>query len=90
VQLKRKVQVASLVVIANGMLALTALSPRVAQANPCTSSTTCGTAYNCANGLSLCQELAQPGCTATSFTCAYHADCSGVLAFNYQITCYFN
>jgi hypothetical protein len=64
--IKRKVQLGAAAVIANGVIALSALSPNVALANPCATQAFCGV---CAN-LSFCQSAAKPGCTATSFVCA--------------------
>jgi hypothetical protein len=70
-EMKRKIQVASAAVIANGLLALTALSPSVALANPCAIQQFC---HFCAN-LAYCQSHALPGCTATSVTCTTVGGC---------------
>jgi hypothetical protein len=64
-EIKRRFQLGSAAVIANGLLALTALSPSPALANPCT-----GQVIPCScHNLAYCQSIAKPGCTATSVVC---------------------
>jgi hypothetical protein len=63
---RRKIQFGALAVVANGLLALTLLSPRPALANPCSNQNVCvGTCVTVA----YCQSIAQPGCTATGVFC---------------------
>lgn len=57
---KRKVQVGAAAVIANGLLALSIMSPGTALANPCPLQSKC-----VCGDLAYCQSIAQPGCTAT-------------------------
>ena len=69
--IRRRLQLGSVAVIANGLLALTLLSaPHQALANPCAEQLACvppgGT---CNNNLALCQLGAKPGCTATGSIC---------------------
>jgi hypothetical protein len=67
--IKRTIRFGAAAVIANGVLALTAFSPRVALANPCADQEYC--AIGCPTTLSgtACQVIAKPGCTATAFNC---------------------
>jgi hypothetical protein len=68
---KRKLQFGAAAVIANGLLALTAMTPRTALANPCAEKILC----SCQN-LAYCQSIAAPGCTATSVqTCTPEPAC---------------
>jgi hypothetical protein len=61
-QIRRRLQLGAAVVIANGLIAMSLMSPDVALANPCTAKRYCG---GCPT-LSICQSIANPGCTATS------------------------
>jgi hypothetical protein len=72
-QIKWKLRVGAAIVIANGLLALTAMAPRTALANPCTPIGRCNMCLN----LAQCQALAPPGCTATSATCSIVPFCGG-------------
>jgi hypothetical protein len=63
-QRNRKLQVTAAVVMANGLLAIGLLSPRLALANPCAEQIVC----TCVS-LAYCQSIAKPGCTATSNSC---------------------
>ena len=62
---KRKLQVGATAVIANGLLALSLMTPRPAFANPCAAQIVCAVCQT----LAYCQSIAKPGCTATSVTC---------------------
>jgi hypothetical protein len=64
---KRKIQFGAAAVVANGLLALTALSPSTALANPCTDIGLC--LATCATP-SICNQVAPAGCHETSLTCA--------------------
>jgi hypothetical protein len=70
---KRKLQLSAAAVIANGLLALTAMSPRPALANPCSPNSSCdyvGTTCNTGAAIARCNAYhAAPGCTATAATC---------------------
>jgi hypothetical protein len=70
---KRKVQFSAGAVIANGLLALSLMSPLPALANPCADYNQCG----CIN-LAGCQVIAPPGCTATSAQCFINQFCLGI------------
>jgi hypothetical protein len=69
---KRKLQIGAAAVIANGLVALTVMSPRPALANPCSPKTVCGwpSATCAANAHTVCVNNAPPGCTVTSATCS--------------------
>jgi hypothetical protein len=81
-QSKIKLQWAAGAVIANGLLAMTAMAPRPALANPCSPYLRCGSCFP----LSYCQSIAPPGCTATSTTCTPDA-CPPNLVLG---RCYYN
>jgi hypothetical protein len=68
---KRRLQLGAAAVIVNGLLALSAMAPTPAVAASCTTQLFCGFCGN----LSFCQAHAQPGCTATSGTCAGTGGC---------------
>ena len=66
---KRKIQLGAFAVMANGFLALTLLSPREAQANPCTAIQHCiGVCPT--NLVAYCTASAPAGCTPTAEACA--------------------
>jgi hypothetical protein len=62
-EIKRKLQLVSAAIIANGLLAFTVLSPRPALAASCSPIIRCG-----ACSLLQCQVWAPPGCTAIGTT----------------------
>jgi hypothetical protein len=63
----RKLQLLSAVVIANGLLALTAMSPQEAQAASCSSTTTCVPSIICYLPEAYCAPPS--GCQFASRTC---------------------
>ena len=67
VETKRKVQLSAAVVIANGLLALGLLHPRVSLATSCPDEDTCGTCLS--PPVAACNNVAPPGCTFLSATC---------------------
>ena len=68
--IRRKFQISAALVIANGLLALTAGVPETAQAATCAPKGGCG----CWT-LAQCQAAASPGCTATAVTCRTNTSC---------------
>jgi hypothetical protein len=70
-EITRKLQLGAAAVIANGLLALTAMTPTPAFANPCNAVRKCGCDMNLAD----CAAIAPPGCTATSVTCSIDTFC---------------
>src|SRR5262245_28595729 len=58
----RKIQLITMAVILNGVLALTSLAPNTALASSCSGKWFCGF---CPITLDQCQLIADPGCTAT-------------------------
>jgi hypothetical protein len=74
-EIRRKFQISAALVIANGLLALTAGAPETAQAATCSPKGGCG----CWT-LAQCQAAAPAGCTATSATCRTNINCG---AFGY-------
>lgn len=85
--INRKIQLVAGAVVANGLLALTVMSPSLALANPCAPKQICTPSCTIppASNLKLCQNVAPPGCTATSFTCYYSNGCHA--AFLWGLTC---
>jgi hypothetical protein len=83
-EIKRKIQFGAAAVIANSLLALSALAPLPALANPCANQVVCP--GSCPTNLSFCQLIAQPGCTATSQICGSPGIgiCAG---YNYILLC---
>jgi hypothetical protein len=89
-QSKRKLQFIASAVILNGVLALTAMAPRVALANPCAPITACLPNTGVC-GAALCAQLAQPGCTNTSHTCQVNAACTMIFPpIGILLTCNYN
>jgi hypothetical protein len=86
---RRKIQFGAAAVFANGILALAVLSPRVAQANPCSSFALCtGT---CSQNLAaVCNHYAPAGCTATSETCMFALDHPCQAPTSYLLGCNFS
>jgi hypothetical protein len=85
---KRKIQFGAAAVVANALLALSAMSPSPAFANPCAAKPLC--LPGCLNQqglLSVCQSVANPGCTVTSATCS--GGTCGPADFGIA-TCYYN
>jgi hypothetical protein len=66
-EIKRKVQLGALAVIANATLGLTMFYATPALANPCTEQFYC--AGLCPANLNTCNSIAPAGCTATSDQC---------------------
>lgn len=64
---KRKIQFAAAAVLINGLIALSAFSPRIAQATSCSPFESCDF---CPASLAVCNLYAPAGCTAVSFSCA--------------------
>jgi hypothetical protein len=64
----RKLQIGAAVVMANGLIALSAVSPTAAVANPCATYAACFVSCP-ANTAQFCQSIAPSGCTVTSSSC---------------------
>jgi hypothetical protein len=82
----RKLQWGSAVVIANGLLTLSAFSSNVALANPCSTILLCQSSCPGPNDTAKCQAAAPPGCTVTAALC-FPAQCNGLpitLSCQYQ------
>jgi hypothetical protein len=91
---KRKIQFGAAAVVANGLLALSAMHPLPAFANPCSSFDACGLpqgACTPANATNLCNGRAPAGCTVTSYTCTANlcAVVGGGIPL-YNVTCNFH
>jgi hypothetical protein len=82
----RKIQLAAAAVVLNGLVALTAMSPDVAQANPCSPVFTCAPMGSCGS-LALCNVIAPSGCTATGFQCVGGSGCPNLLN---RVECLYN
>jgi len=67
--IRRKLQLGAAAVIANGLIALTVMAPKIAVANPCAEIVRAGPIGGCGNATLMCQSFALPGCTVTSATC---------------------
>lgn len=71
--IQQRIQLSSVSVLASGLLALVAVAPDSALANPCAPKTICygslGTCGSPAYQMTVCNFFASPGCTATSVTC---------------------
>jgi hypothetical protein len=92
-EIKRRLQLGAVAVIANGLLSLMVMAPREAQANPCASINQCVTGNSCTNWTALCQQLAPSGCTVTSFTCQYDVPGCPInppIFLGTQVTCHYN
>jgi len=90
-QTMKKFQLGAGVVILNGLLSLTAMSPSVALANPCSPVVTCVPLTTCmSNGLAFCQQVAPAGCTPTSFTCFGHVPPCTFPPFASALQCQYN
>jgi hypothetical protein len=67
---KRRIQFGAAAVIANGLLALSVVSPHHALAASCSPTVVCFPAALCAaNGAGYCRDNTPAGCTFTSATC---------------------
>ena len=73
----RKLQLLSAVVIANGVVALLAMSPQEAQAAACESQTMCFTSLGCYVFQYVCSP--PPGCQFVSGSCGAHCAGGGTL-----------
>jgi hypothetical protein len=82
----RKIQWGAAVVIANGLLGLSAVAPNIASANPCSTIILCSATCPGSNDTARCQAAAPAGCTVTSAVC-FPAQCNGLpitLSCQYQ------
>jgi hypothetical protein len=73
-QVQRKVQLVAAAVLLNALVALSALTPRVAHATTCNPVSSCDF---CPTSLATCNLYAPAGCTATSYTCVTGKLCGG-------------
>ena len=77
-EIKRKLQLGAIAVIANGLLALTLAAPKNAFAGSCNPYAFCFT--SCPSQTvqnELCGYYEPPGCTVASTACAYSSACAG-------------
>ena len=85
--IKRRLQVGAAAVIANSLLALIAMSPNTALANPCAPKTACLGACG-GQATAFCNFNNPPGCTSTSLTCTPGQGCSVPHVFS--VVCFYN
>jgi hypothetical protein len=68
--INRQIQLGAAAVVANGILALTFLSPEVAHAVSCGPKALCVPVANCQDlGPGYCRQVTPPGCTLEGWLC---------------------